>query len=475
MQFIKNHIAAIGLIILLTGGYFLFGHELQRSNFGFLISLYTGLFILSWLLIKNYGINFWLLAGLGIFFRLLFFPVIPNLSQDFYRFLWDGRLLVDGINPYLFTPEQLLNNTPPKSILSNWTIDSWNAITVVQGQELYNGMGALNGSHYSNYPPINQLCFAIASFFTGKSILGSAMVLRLLIILADIGILYFGRKLLIRLQLPVENIFWYFLNPFIIIEMTGNLHFESVMLFFVVWALYLLHRGNWVVAAILWGLSISLKLLPLLLLPLFFMYFSKRDNANRFLTPLGIKQMLLFYSVTLATVALTFAPFLSNAFVSNFGESIGLWFQKFEFNASIYYIIRWIGFQTIGWNIIADVGKILPLFVVFILLLFTFFRKNKSTQQLITSMLFGISVYFLLSTTVHPWYIATPLVLSVFTKYKFPIVWSAMVMLSYSAYTPPVFGEELWLIAIEYLVVLGVFLYEVFWIKNDRLQPAEHR
>ncbi|MEL6811316.1 MAG: glycosyltransferase 87 family protein [Bacteroidota bacterium] len=456
MNFLKIHKIPLLFALLSAILYWVFAYNLIRSDFGKLISLYGALFVFAYQLIKMYGWNFWLLAGFGIGFRLIFLPAIPNLSQDFYRFLWDGRLVIQGINPYSFTPEQFLNDLPPKILLSHWTLETWNAISLSQGQELYAGMGELNGSHYSNYPPVNQLCFAIASLFTGKSILGSAIVLRVLIILADIGILYFGKKLLEGLKLPIQNIFWYFLNPFIIIELTGNLHFEGVMLFFVVGSFYLLWKGKWFWAAILFGLSISVKLIPLLLLPLFFKYLVKRDKIGG-----GMLELSKFYLVTLFTVFVTFAPFLSPEFVSNFSDSIALWFQNFEFNASIYYIIRWIGFQTIGWNIIADVGKILPLVVTLLILLLTFFRRNNTLPQLITGMLFAISAYFLLSTTVHPWYIATPLILTVFTNYRFPVVWSLMVMFSYSAYGADGFSENLWLVTLEYMVVIGFASWEL--------------
>lgn len=437
--------------------FIVFAYDLIRSDFITLISLVIALFILVGYLIKKYGWNFWLLASFGLIFRLVFLIALPNLSQDFYRFLWDGRLLIQGINPYLFTPEQFLNNVPPKTLLSNWSLEAWSSISVGQAEELYAGMGKLNGSHYSNYPPVNQFFFGIAALFAGKSILGSAIVLRITIILADLGILYFGKKLLENLKLPVQNIFWYFLNPFIIIELTGNLHFEGVMIFFVVWSLYLLQKGKWFWAAILLGMSVSVKLLPLLLLPLFFKYFSEEKSSVRF----DFIKLFKFYVVTVVSVALTFAPFLSSEFISNFLATIGLWFQNFEFNASIYYIIRWIGFQTIGWNIIADVGKILPLVVIAVILMITFFRSNAKTTQLITGMLFAISAYFLLSTTVHPWYIATPLALSIFTKYKFPIVWSMVVMLSYHAYEIDGFNENLGWVALEYTIVIAFFVWEV--------------
>lgn len=77
-------------------------------------------------------------------------------------------------------------------------------------------------------------------------------------------------------------------------------------------------------------------------------------------------------------------------------------------------------------------------------------------------MLFAVSFYFLLSTTVHPWYVATPLLLSIFTKYNFPIVWSFLVMLSYSAYGKNGFDENLWLVALEYFVMVGVAVWELW-------------
>ena len=430
--------------------YFLFAYFLERSDFLNLLLLYSGLFYAAWKIIQYTKFNFWIWAVIGITARVLFLPSIPNLSQDFYRFIWDGRLLISGINPYVFTPEQLANG-----LLKTTELTSLEAIS--NAKILIQGMGSLNASHYSNYPPINQLCFALAALFAKTSVLGSVIVLRIIIIGADLGILYFGKKLLERLNLPAKNIFWYFLNPFIIIELTGNLHFEGVMLFFVIWSLYLLDKKRWVLAAILLGVSVSVKLLPLLFLPLFYKYLAPEGLFKK-----GFWKMKKFYWVTLATIVFTFAPFASKTFISNFSATIGLWFQNFEFNASVYYIIRWIGFQTVGWNIIATVGLILPMVVFICIVLLAVFRKYNTTQKLITGMLLAVSIYFLLATTVHPWYIATPVLLSVFTKYKFPLLWSFMICFSYAAYGANGFNENLSLVAIEYSVVIGVALWEIF-------------
>ncbi len=447
-DFFKNH--KFSILLLLTGIAFYgsFAYDLNRADFIKLISLYTGLFFISFKLIQLEKSNFWFLAGVAVLFRLVFVAATPNLSQDYYRFIWDGQLTLEGINPYLSVPNDL---------------KEFSTALELKNQKLINGMGSLSAGNFTSYPPVNQLLFAISTFLGGKSILGSVIAMRVFIILADLGTLYFGRKLLLKLNLPGHQIFWFILNPFIIIELTGNLHFEGVMLFFLTWSIYLLHQKKWIWSAILLGISVSIKLLPLLFLPLLWNYFIKnRKTENSDIPGLNFKKLLGYYLMVGLIVLASFLPFLSSEFISNFSASIALWFQKFEFNASVYYVIRWIGFQLKGYNIIASAGKILPLMVILILSGLAFFRRNNSTQKLIETMLVGVSAYFFLATTVHPWYVATPLLLSVFTKFRFALVWSFLVMLSYSAYTKNGFQENYWLIAVEYVLVIGIFLIEIF-------------
>ena len=47
--------------------------------------------------------------GVAVFFRLIFLFSTPVLSDDFFRFIWDGRLLVGGFNPYLYLPSEVVN------------------------------------------------------------------------------------------------------------------------------------------------------------------------------------------------------------------------------------------------------------------------------------------------------------------------------------------------------------------------------
>lgn len=446
---LKSNRTGILLGVLSSAFYLSFAYDLDRADFAKLITLFGGLFVICYQLIKQFGWNFWLLMGLGVLFRLLLLPAIPNLSQDFYRFLWDGRLLLGGHNPYLFTPTQWMDMGP---------------LPVAQGSNLIEGMGALNAGHYSNYPPVNQLNFALAALFGGSSILGSVIVLRLQIILADIGILFVGKRFLEELGLPASRIFWFFLNPFIILEATGNLHFETMMLFFLLAGIYLLYKKQWLAAAFLWGMSISVKLIPLMFLPLLLPLFlnGKRDLK-------GIWRAGRFWMACLLAVVLSFIPFYSQTFLGNFSETIGLWFQNFEFNASVHYVIRWISYQTVGWNQIQTTGPVLSLIVILFIFSLSLIQKNRDMPRLFIVMLWSVFVYLLLATTVHPWYVATPLLLCLFTPYRFPIIWSVGVMLSYSAYGPEGFEENYWLIGLEYLVVIGWAYWE---LRNISLQKA---
>jgi alpha-1,6-mannosyltransferase len=459
MSFFKKH-SNIFAIILSVICYFIFAYFTERTKFYTVSFLWFSLFGLFYLLIKNKNSSFTTLVVIALSFRLIFLFATPNLSQDFYRFIWDGRMLLNGFNPYLSLPETFVQQ---------------NLQPIAETTALYNGMGELNGSHYTNYPPLNQLCFLIAALFAGKSIFGSVLVLRSIIILADIGILYFGKKLLERLDLPVKNIFWYFLNPFIIIEMTGNLHFEPVMLFFLVWALNKLHQQKWIFAAILIACSVSIKLIPLLFLPLFFQWFVNRNNLKQGEKPQNqnkhtsfknlafkIVKLSLFYVIILTFTLLLFLPFYNSELIGNYSNSIGLWFRSFEFNASFYYIFREIGYVFRGYNEIAFIGKITPVLTILFLLYLSFFKQIKNITQLMTAMLFGLCFYYFTATTVHPWYLATPLILCVFTKYKFPIVWSLVIILTYQVYANKPWQENLWFVFIEYLVVFSFLIFEVF-------------
>ncbi len=422
--------------------YYTFAYHLERFDFPKLLGLYLALFFLCFKLVQFEKWNFRFLLIAGVLFRLVFLMAEPNLSQDYFRFLWDGHLILEGGNPYLQTPDVLIESGTSQ---------------IPNAAALHEGMGGLSSRNYSNYPPLNQFFFALAALIGGKSILGTVIAIRLMLISADIGIYFFGKKLLLHLNRSPHLIFWYFLNPLVIIELTGNLHFEGLMLFFFAFALYLFAVNKWVLAALLLGGSISLKLIPLLFLPLF-------------LKNLGWVRSLVFYLIVILVLILSLAPFYTPEFFSNYTATLKLWFSNFEFNAGIYNLVKSVGRQLDikPWELIKVYGKIAPLITVGLLLWLAFFRKRKSLNSLLLSMLIVFSAYLFLATTIHPWYLIFPIFLCLFTNYRYPLIWSALVVLSYSAYQESPTKESMFFLIIEYLLVFGFLGYEYFRLKQHK-------
>jgi len=440
--FLKLHRVSLILAVLSFVFYYTFAYHLQRTDFVKLLTLFVALFFFCFKLIQFEKLNFRFLLGLGIIFRLVFLFTEPNLSQDFYRFIWDGHLVANEDNPYLHTPDDLIKNMV--SIIPNADV-------------LYEGMGSLSARHYSNYPPLNQLLFALASFIGGKSMFGSLLVLRITIILADIGVFYFGRRLLKNLNKSPHLIFWYFLNPLVVVELTGNLHFEGVMLFFFILSMFLLSINKWKIAGIVMACSISVKLVPLLFLPLFFKY-------------LGWKKSVIFYTIIGITSIVLFLPFNTPEFIDNYSKTLKLWFSNFEFNASIYNIAKKtaIHFDAKPWEFIKEYGKITPLLTIATVGLFTFLPKKYDLNRVLWSMMWVLTIYYFMSTTVHPWYPIFLVLLSIFTTYRYAIIWSAAIVLSYFAYSQADFNENLWLLGIEYTSVFGFIVYEIVTHHNKK-------
>lgn len=437
----RLHYLPILLVLLCLGFYYVFAFLLQREDTVRLLTLYTALFFICFKLIQFEKWNLKFLVAAGILFRLVFLLAIPNLSQDFYRFLWDGRMVLQGFNPYSYRPDEVME---------------WNADWVQEMAVLHNGMGELSARHFSNYPPINQLCFALAVLLGGKGILGSLVAMRVMILAADLGILYFGRKLLMRINRSPYLIFWYFLNPLVIIELSGNLHFEGVMLCFFLWGVYLATGARPLRGAILYGLSICTKLITLMFLPLFY-------------KTLGLKRSLYFWGIVFVCCLVAILPFVGPGVLENYTATLTLWFTKFEFNSGLYKLVIEIG-SSLGatpWKLVRSYSKFSAYLLIGLIALLAFLGRNRNPQFLLSSMMWILTIYYLMSSTVHPWYLTPLVLLCIFTDFRFPLFWSATAMLSYAAYARPDNEPNIWLLCLEYFVVIGMMSYEIIRMKGN--------
>ena len=240
--------------ILYSCGLIYIAYFLQRTDTLPLLLTYGFLFLLclfSYFLGKKVPVLYWI--GLAIFLRLLLIQSIPNLSDDFYRFIWDGRLWLGGEHPFTHLP--------------SWYMESGIPLLPGISHELYQKLNSPN--YYTIYPPLNQAIFALAAYLSPHSILGSVIVMRIPLLLAEAGSLFLLLKLLKPAHKSCHLLILYALNPLVILELTGNLHFEALMNFFLLLALYLYRQYRHTMqkkllaeTALAFAASIAGKLLP---------------------------------------------------------------------------------------------------------------------------------------------------------------------------------------------------------------------
>ena len=416
-------------LLLLT--YFFSGYIFERHETLIIFFLFFSCFTITFLVSKKLSLKEILFFGIS--FRLVLFFAYPWLSEDFYRFIWDGFVIGENINPYEYTPSDLINK---KEIFGTKKIL----------EELYGNISNLSSLNYSPYPPISQFLFFLSTSFK-KDIYFSLISMRVLIIISDILNFFIGCRILKILKFKQGKIFWYFLNPLVIIELSGNLHFEGFLVTFLGFGILLFLENKKLFSLLPFAFSVGTKLITIIVIPLIIN--QKKISEN-------LKMMFLFFGLLFF---IFFLPIGNNNFL-NFFNTIKLWFSNFEFNGSIYYIIRYLGYKIKGYNIVQSVGLITPLITLIIMFYLIFVRKNKEIKIILEDIFLLMSFFYLISMVVHPWYIITILYLGLFTNYNFQIIWSALIFLTYSAYQDFEVKENFYLIGLEYIVVVGFFIYE---------------
>lgn len=376
----------------------------------------------------NINFGFWLIIAFLV--RIILVFSFPNLSDDIYRFAWDGRLVASGMSPYALLPEALLDQG-----------------VVGINQELFDPLNSK--PYFSVYPPINQIFFWLPAVLSNGSIFWHSIITKLMMLIAEFAMAIGLIRILTFFKLPKEKALVYLLNPLIIVEVLGNMHFEGVMICFFIWSMVMLYENRYVLSSILLALSIGVKLVPIFFIPIIAKYLWKNPKRNT-------------YAITLICCGILIGlPLILGVNWQNFGKSIDLYFQKFEFNASLYYLLRWVGKLLTGYNMIYYIGPFLGVSSLSFILYLGWTRKIITVLDLMKYAMIGLSFYYFSTTTVHPWYMSFLIAFSVFVPYKYAIVWSSMIPLSYIHYNTGLFQENYLLIAIEYVVV-ACFLWKDF-------------
>jgi hypothetical protein len=95
-KFPKDFRFPLALFLLIVYG--VLAYFISRDDFYTLFSLVTFSFALTYLILERTTISFNKLIILSILFRGVFIFSVPFLSQDFFRFMWDGELIIKGLN-----------------------------------------------------------------------------------------------------------------------------------------------------------------------------------------------------------------------------------------------------------------------------------------------------------------------------------------------------------------------------------------
>lgn len=422
-------------VAILYGGYFLERHNTAGLILMFFLTFALYGALMYWRRDVSVGQHF----SAGLILRLLLLFMIPNLSDDIYRFIWDGQLTWHGVHPFARVPSWYATHGFPEYLSG----------------ELYDQLNSPD--YFTVYPPVSQFFFMLTAAITGGDVFWSSVLIRLLLIGAEAGTWFLLRNISMLYGMDPRRISWYWLNPLVILEITGNLHFEGFMIFFIFLAVAFIIRRYWWMAGAATGLAVGVKLLPLVFLPVIWKH-------------IGREAFLRLTAVLFGVLLLYTLPFLDYTFVSGLYGSLALYFQKFEFNASIYYLVREAGFWYKGYNIIATAGPRLAL-LTFLLVSWFAWKHSPVKVRLSPAMGISLTIYLLLATTVHPWYLLALIPLMLLQNIYYPVLWSLLVTLSYTGYSASGYDEILWLTFVEYALVIVYMIYELYSRKKFQYNP----
>ena len=222
---IRKFLFPISITIALICLTYFLGYQIERQEFTFLIAhyfLFFAIYLFVFFTVKEKK-HILFYTGIGILLRAILVFAFPNLSDDIYRFIWDGHLWRNGLNPFDHLPSYYIEN---KIQLDG--ID----------QALYDQLNSPN--YFTIYPPVNQILFALSVYVSPTSWWGSSVVLKSSLFLMEVGSIWLIIQLLQHFQKPLKNVLLYALNPLLIIEIVGNVHFEGAMVFFFLLSVWLL-------------------------------------------------------------------------------------------------------------------------------------------------------------------------------------------------------------------------------------------
>lgn len=326
------------------------------------------------------------ILGVGLLARLCLLPAAPTLSEDVYRYLWDGRLVAHGVNPYPRPPAD-----PALAAFHGELFDQLNHAEVP-----------------TIYPPAAQLLFGAVARLSATPLAWKLAMLAL-----EFALLLALLDLLRRRGLRNDRLLLYYWNPLVLVESFGSGHLDLVAAAFLVATIALHEARRMIPAGVSFALAALTKYVPGLLAP-----WLLRRRAWPLL------------AATAVTGALLASPFWDAGPALTTGLST--YARHWEFNGALYRILRAaigpgpavhsqaaIHAEVVTRAILAAAGLLASLAIGL--------RARSASGAALAVM----TAFLLLSPTVFPWYAVPAVALLPVHADLGMLVFSGLLALSY--------------------------------------------
>ncbi|EPG74834.1 putative membrane protein [Leptospira fainei serovar Hurstbridge str. BUT 6] len=426
----------------------------SRSDFWHLIILFA-FSLLSYYIFIIYskitaiGESFGLTAG--ILLRLFFVFLPPVLSEDVYRFLWDGFLDIHLLSPYANLPQEL-----KVSFLSS----EESAL----GTELLERMNS--SRFYSVYPPVLQVFFSASAWSMKEfqSIWVGIIFWKGILFCFELAVL----RLLLTFRKEGENpnFLKYWLHPLVVLEGAGSGHPEPILIFFLLFAMLAWKRNKRLETGLAYTAAVFTKVIPLLMLPLILF----RIGKDRRYSKKSLSFLILLIPVLLLSAWAIDSINLLETIEKQWKNGIGVYFKLFEYHGGLYYL--WKYALSFSWYPYSA-GRHLAVLGSAAIIVYSFrqSRRIADVKFIASTWVSLLGIYYLFSTTIHPWYILPLLAGSVFTEEIWPQVVAGVWILSYSTYRQIPYVDDPIFMILEY----GPVLIALFWEKRKLIDLKKVR
>ncbi len=296
----------------------------------------------------------------AVIIRMMMVVCSPTLSDDVYRYAWEGKIQTAGLNPY--------NHTPVDASLKSL----WNDPLYKQLCPRYTLQAAV-------YPPAAEAVFWLGAL-PG---IAPVWLIKLLLGLADIGSLWLLVLILRRLKLNPLRAVIYAWSPLAVLEISQSGHIDGLAILFVLAAVLAVLRGKDVLGGVFGALAFAAKITPAVMLPALY-----RKKDWRF--PLAF----------ILTLAVTCLPYLSAA-ETWFGLKTQAGNQPY-FNSGIKGAIEAIIGRSIGLNNVYDAAAIVALAVG---ALVVWLRQDGSDKATMDGLFLMAALFLVVTPYLPQWYV----------------------------------------------------------------------